>query len=57
MTFDDWWADQDPFYRGDDITARAAWRAACTAAAGMVAETAFGFDTDKVVEAIIELRG
>lgn len=39
MTFDDWWADYGPDY--DEITARDAWRAACTAAAGMVAETAF----------------
>ena len=54
MTFDDWWADYDQDY--DERTARDAWRAACTAAAGMVAETAFGFDTDKVVEAILELR-
>ena len=54
MTFDDWWADYGPDY--DEITARDAWRAACTAAAGMVAETAFGFDTDEVAAAILELR-
>ena len=56
MTFDDRWADYATNLDYDEITARDAWRAACTAAAGMVAETAFGFDTDKVAEAMLELR-
>lgn len=55
MTFDDWFDDTD-MGQYDEETTRAAWRAACTAAAGMVAETDFGFDTDKVAEAMLELR-
>ena len=51
MTFDDWFDDTD-MGQYDEETARAAWRAACTAAA----EIAFGFAANTVAEEILAMR-